>query len=499
MKKFFLKCFFTMAALLLIFLPVHAGAQKVVIAMGVDVEALDPQFSAGIPSMCINSNVFDTLVSRDQKLKIEYRLATSYKRLSPTTWRFNLRKGVSFHNGEPFNAESVKFTFERLYDPESKSRQKGWFTTIDRIEIIDNHTVDIVTKQPDPIFLARLTMFFIVPPKYATKVGFAGFNLHPVGTGAFKFVKWIRDDRVVLKSYEKYWDGTPEIKDLVFRAIPEAQARLAGLQTGELDLATYIPPDLAVSGNGEYGFRSGLSTRILYLYLSTNKESPLLNEKVRHAINYAIDRDNIIKYILQGYGEKLGPFVPKPVFAHDRSIEPYPYNPQKAKQLLAEAGYPDGFKIDLEGPSGRYMRDKEVCQAIAGQLGEVGITVNLQIVEFTTLIGKITSHTAAPIYLLGWSLPSLDPDSWLWTTFHSGEAFSQINDKELDRLLEQGRFEMDLAKREEIYHKAQRIVYDRAYLAVLYEQKDLFGISKRIEWTPRPDEMIYARDIKLVK
>ena len=493
---------FILIVVLLIFLPFSVEAQKIVIAQGVDVDTLEPNLVMTTPTHVVYINLFDSLVHRDRDFRSVNRLATSYKDVSPTTWRFNLRKGVTFHNGEPFNAECVKFSFERIYAPDSKSRNKGFFSTIDSIKIIDDYTIDVITKKPDPILPARLAHLWIIPPKYYKEVGPANFSQNPVGTGQFKFVKWIKDDRIILERNENYWDGAHKtIKELDFRCIPETQARLAALETGEGDIATNIPPDLAkrVSTKGKFEFRSTPVARVIHLQLSTNRESPLLNKKVRQAINYAVDKDSIIKHILEGYGEKLSSISPKLVFGYDTSLKPYPYDPKKAKQLLSEAGYPNGFEIEMNSPTGRYMRDKEVCQAIAGQLSKVGIKVDLKMVEWATYLDIIATRKSAPIYLFGWGLVTADPDSWYWANLHSGEPFSQTNDKELDRILEQARSEMDSKKREKSYHEAQRLVHDQAYLCVLYQTKDLYGVNKRIDWTPRADEMIAVRDIKVIK
>jgi peptide/nickel transport system substrate-binding protein len=453
----------------------------------------------------VYSNIFDPLLSRDQGLKIVPRLATAYKNVTPTKWRIDLRKGVSFHNGEPFNAESVKFSFERIFAPESKSVQKGQFATIEKIEILDEYTVEIVTKKPDPILPARLTLFYLVPPKYVREAGDVKFNQNPVGTGPFRFVKWIRDDRVELERNEKYWDGAPQIKELVFRSIPETQARLAALQTGEVDIATYLPPDIVEplqSKKLNFGFKSVLSTRVVYLQLSplaTQKDSPLLKKEVRQAINHAIDRDSLINKILTGGGEKVPTIVPKGIFGYESKINAYPYDPQKAKELLAKVGLSNGFEMELNGPTGRFMRDKEINQAIAGQLEKVGIKTKVKIHEWGTYSKAVTSHTMPSPYLESWSLPSLDPDQWLWPTLHSGEFFSRTNDKEIDKFLDDARSEMDSTKREKLYHEIQKIAYDRSYLCPLYQVKNLFGISNRIDWTPRADEMIYMREAKIVK
>ena len=418
-----------------------------------------------------------------------------------TRWRFNLRKGVKFHNGEPFDAQCVKYTWESIYAPGSKSTQKGWFNTVERVEVVDDYTVDFITQKPDPILPARLTMLFINPPKYVEKVGRAQLNLKPVGTGPFKFVKWLRDNMVVLERNESYWDGPPEIKELIFKAIPETQARAAGLETGEIDIAAYIPPDIAehMKGKGDFKFKSVISTRIIHLKLSNIHNTPVKKKKVRKAINYAVDREALIKYVLKGYGVPVASFVPKIIWGAHPTLKGYTYDPEKAKRLLAEAGYPNGVSIKMTGPAARYMRDSEISQAIQGQFANVGIRVDLRIKEWRKIIEEVTSHTIDPIYLFGWSLPSLDPDQWLWPNLYSNEPMSQTSYKPLNELLKKARHEMDEEKRKNLYWKAQEMVNEEALICTLYEQKDLFGVSNKIVWEPRPDEMIYAREIKLAK
>jgi len=273
------------------------------------------------------------------------------------------------------------------------------------------------------------------------------------------------------------------------------------LQTGEIDIAAYIPPDIAerMKGKGDFKFESVLSTRVIHLKLSNIHDTPVKKKKVRQAISYAIDRDALIKYVLKGYGEPVPSFVPKIIWGTHKNLKGYTYDLEKAKKLLSEAGYPNGLSIKMTGPSARYMRDKEVSQAIQGQLANVGIRIDLRIKEWGKIIEEVTSHTIDPIYLFGWSLPSLDPDQWLWPNLYSGEPMSQTSYKPLDELLEKARHEMDVEKRKMLYWKAQEMVNEEALICTLYEQKDLFGISNRIVWAPRHDEMIYARDITLAK
>jgi peptide/nickel transport system substrate-binding protein len=494
-----------LASLLLSPNPVRA--QKVVIAQGFDADTLDANAVFTTFSFMIFTNIFDGLLTRDRDWKLNYRLATGYKLINPTKWRVNLRKGVSFHNGEPFNAESVKFTVERINAPDYKSMQKSHWATIDRVEVVDEYTVDIITKKPDPLIPAKLTYLFPVPPKYVKEVGDAKFGQNPIGTGPFQFVKWIKDDRVELKGYEKYWEGPPQVKELIFRAVPEIQARLAALQAGEVDIATHIPPDLAeplMNKKGDFQFKEVTSSRVVYLNLSpipaqVEKGSPLMKKEVRQAINYAIDMDSIIKHVLKGGGERVPTIVPKGMFAYDSSLKPYPYDPKKAKELLVKAGFPNGFELEVSGPTGRFTRDKEITQAIGGQLEKVGIKANIKIYEWGTYLKLSNTHVLPSPYIQSWSLISFDPDQYMWVQLHSGEFLSQTNDKELDRILEEARVETDVAKREKLYHQAQRISYDQGYLAALYQQKNLFGVSKRIDWVPRGDDMIFGREIRMIK
>ena len=479
--------------------PLTVQGKSVIIGQGTDLDILDPTIAFSTMDLVVQGHIFDPLVSRDRDLKLINRLASSYQNIEPTRWRFHLRKGVTFHNGESFNAECVRFTWKQIFAPGSVSRMKGQFNTIADIKVLDDYTIDIITKKPDPSLVARLTMFHIVPPKYISEVGQAKFGRNPIGTGAFKFVEWVRDDRLTLKRNEKYWDGPhPTVKEVVFRVIPEIQSRLAALQTGEVDIASNIPPDLAkrVDTKGRFDLKSVLTTRVIYLDFSSTPGSPILDKRVRLAINYAIDRDAIIKHVLENYGEKVATLAPRIVFGYDPSIPPYPYDPKKAKRLLAEAGYPNGFSIEMAGPAGRYMRDKEILQAVVGQLDKIGVKVDLKLLEWGSHLTKIASRTAAPIFMLGWGQTSLDLDHYFEPIYHSKGAYSQKNDKELDNLIDKARYEIDVIKRKDLYSKIQKLVYDQAYLCPLYEQKDLFGVNKRVDWTPRGDEMVFIRDLK---
>jgi peptide/nickel transport system substrate-binding protein len=220
-----------------------AGERDVTIAQGIDAEFLDVQMTNNIVTLIINGSIYDTLLTRDKQLQIAPALATSYKLVSDKVWEAKLRQGVKFHNGEPFDANAVKFSFERINRADFKSPQKGWFGTIERVEVVDPYTVRFHTKVPDPAMPARMTLMYQVPPKYVSQVGDAQANLKPVGTGPFKFVEWTKNERIVVEANDAHWSGKPAVRRATWRPIPELGSRIAALQTGQADLIVNVPPD----------------------------------------------------------------------------------------------------------------------------------------------------------------------------------------------------------------------------------------------------------------
>lgn len=246
MKK--LLTFFTVLFLVIGYLQPAASAPKdtVVIAQGVDPSTLDPQNHYETPAFNILLNIYETLLVRNDEMKLEPLLATSWRLVNDLTWEFKLRKNVKFQNGEDFNAYVVKFSLERMNNPKNKLKQTTLQGIIEKIEIIDDYTIRIITRKPYPYLDAQLSHIgAMIPPKYLQEKGAVFFGANPVGTGPYKFVRWIKDDQLVLTANENYWGGKPKIKNVIFRPIPEATTRVAGLQTQELDVIVNIPPHLA--------------------------------------------------------------------------------------------------------------------------------------------------------------------------------------------------------------------------------------------------------------
>ncbi len=324
---------------------------------------------------------------------------------------------------------------------------------------------------------------------------------NPVGTGPYKFVRWVKDDYLLLEANENYWRGAPQIKKVIFRPIPEATTRVAGLQTQELDLIVNIPPHLSrmMDWKGRSSVAKVPSARVIYMGFDTHQGGPVADKRVRQAIAQAIDMDTIIKKILEGNGVRLGMPLTKYHFGYDPSVKPYAYRPEKARQLLAEAGYPKGFDLTINSPSGRYLNDKEVAEAVAGDLRKIGINAKVKIIEWGTYMNLTYSRKAGPSYLLGWGGATMDADGTFFPLLRTDQILSHYSNPALDDLIEQARSTMDKAKRLKIYSEACRLVKEEVPFAFMYEQLDLYGVSARLNWAPRPDEKIFVNNMSFKK
>jgi peptide/nickel transport system substrate-binding protein len=335
-----------------------AGAVKidrVVVAQGVYPVSFDPHRTIDIPSRVVHANIFDTLLIRDQKLQIAPGLAESYKRVDDKTWEFKLRKSVVFHNGEQFNAQDVKFSIDRVLSAEEKSPQRGWINTVTSVQVVDSQTVRLITSGPDPVLPARLTLIFMVPDQYLKDVGKEKFATNPVGTGPYKVGKWERGDFVDLDASPTYWGKAPSVKHARFRAIADTAARVSALRAGDVHLTTNLPPDYLepIKKTAGLTVSTAPSSRVLFIGLVNTRKGPLQDVRVRQAINHAVDVKAIINGLLLDYGHRAGSVNGHllRLLGQDYKEPLYEYNPAKAKQLLAAAGYPNGFEISLDSPS----------------------------------------------------------------------------------------------------------------------------------------------------
>lgn len=484
-----------------------AQQRPVVVIETGEAATLDWQMHCDKNAHEIDRQIFDTLLRRNPKtLQLEGNLAESWRLLNETTWQFKLHRGVKFHNGEPFDATAVKFSIERMLNPKQGAPGRTSIALIDHVDIIDPYTVNIVTAKPFPLLPARMSpgqcgTVGILPPKYAAQVGDAGFAAKPVGTGPYRFVEWVKDDHLVLEANKDYHFRPPTAERLVFRPVPELTTRVAALLSGQADLVSDIPPDQVAKIKASGVARIEVSTLggFVIMVKITNylMPGPWEDVRVRRAINYAVDMDTILKTVLEGYGQVLGVPLEKEAFGFDPNIKWYGYDPERAKALLREAGYPNGFEMTLHAPNHRYMNDVELMQAIASMLGKVGIRAKVQVWEQSLYTTKWRNRELLPAYMVAWGGAGLFDGDLLVNSLYSHSALAIYKNAALDKLLEDAQGTNDPQKRKALYWKAQQLIYEEAPVIKAYQQAHIFGVSNRLDWHPWIDNMLFLYDAKL--
>jgi peptide/nickel transport system substrate-binding protein len=460
-------------------------------------ENLDPTMNLSSIRATVGASLFDSLVGRDAGGRIVPELAESWRLVDDTTWQFRLRRGVVFHDGEPFNAEAVRFTVQRVLDPEQKSPNRANLGEVARVDVVDDLTVNLVTRQPYAPLLNRLIDFPILPPRYVAEKGNAAAALRPVGTGPYRFVSLVKDEHLIVEAFDRHWRGAPRIPRIVFKPIPEPFTRAAALRNGEVDLITTVPPSLARELERAGGVRVHRVPSTWQIYLGLNAlKKPLADVRVRQALNYATDVDAIVKNVLDGNGRRLeGPFTPI-VFGHDASVKGYRPDPARARRLLAEAGYPDGLEITLESPAGRYQGDKEIAEALGGQWQKAGFRPRVQVAEWGAYFKRYLGKQFQDAYLLGLGGPMQDADELYNLVSSKGRGLYYKNEK-VDALFDLGRSTMDPAARRKVYADLARAMVEDATWVFLMQQVDIYATRDRVNWTPRADQWMVFHDATL--
>ena len=361
-----------------------APSGQAVVAQGPEITNLDASMYTGMLTFNVAVHMLEPLLMRGEDLQPKPHLAEKIEFPDNKTIHLSIRDGVKFHNGDTLTVDDVVFTLQRVSGPDTKSQHKPYTSAVESVTALDDKTVEIKLSESDVTFQGRLALIPIVPKKVVEASGDEGFDAKPVGTGPYKFVSWKRGDRVTEEAFTDYWQGSPKINTLVFRGIPEDSTRVAELQTGGLDVATNIPtqsvPQIKESGKAQ--IMTVDSLRTVFIVLNT-LEKPFDDVRMRQAVNYGIDKKLIVDGVLDSYGKPNSePFGPE-VFGYDPNLEGYyAYDPNKAKQLMKDAGYGDGVEVNFYGATGRYLKDKEVQENIVSQLGEIGVKVNLHEMEF---------------------------------------------------------------------------------------------------------------------
>jgi peptide/nickel transport system substrate-binding protein len=478
---------------------VEAGPTKVTIAIGIDPLTLDPADETATMAMNIFSSMFDTLVEFDAEMHIKPSLATEWRNVDPTTWEFKLRSGVKFHNGEPVTAEDIAFSLNRIVHPDSKLRRKSFLAGVKEAKVVNESTIQVITSIPLAVVPNLMTYVYIVP-KTIVEQDLAKFASAPIGSGPYQFKEWVKNEQTVLAKNPNYWRTPAQIDTVVWRTIPEDFSRISEVKTGGVDVIVFVPPDRVPELEQSSVLRVEKTPGLRTIFAGMNTwNKPFDNVKVRQAMNYAVDKNALITNLLGGFAVQNGSPVSKSVPGFCAQVQPYPYDPAKAKQLLAEAGYPDGFEITLEATPAMYLQDVQIIQAIAGQLEGVGVKVKSNLQEWALYWPRWLGKEVPGFYFLGFGNGLVDSHAIFTSHLWKAGRGLYFNHPELDALVAKGVGTFDTAERNKTYCDAQKFTHEQAPWIFLYDTVDLYAVRNRIEWTARPDEKVLPYLMKVAK
>lgn len=474
-------------------------AETLVIAQGQDVTLLNPMKTTAQVELNVGRQIVESLVvlGHDQQTILP-KLAVSWERLDDHRVQFDLREGVYFSNGEAFDAEAARFSLELGAQEPAMS---GMLSTIESVEVVDQYTIIVHTKTPDPLLeLSFARSSYMLPPAYFQEVGEDGFNAHPIGTGPYLFSERVSGQYVALQANPDYWGEAPGIEHVRFRGIQEDGARMAALQTGEVHLATNLPlafiPRIEASAGIQPVTVGGARIYLLILD-SRSDDTPVYNKLVRQAINYAIDKEALLDVLFEGRGVIVdGQQATKEFFGYHPDLEAYPYDPERARELLAEAGHPNGFEVRFTYPFGRLAADKEVSEAIAAMLADVGIQTQQVILESGEYLNQLLTQKLGPLALAGYATA---PDAhYQYNINTEGERYTYYANPAYDDLVKKAASETDRAAREALYLEAAELAHDDPPYAFLFAPDDLYGVSDKLQgWNPRADQWIVLDGTRL--
>lgn len=479
-----------------------------VVGIAQTIATLDPAMHRDRTTEAVLRNLFDGLVTRDISGRVVPEMAESWRLVDDRTWEFRLREGIRFHDGSPFTADDVKFTIDRIIHDGAvggrSSPRRGLIAQVVGATCVDPRTVRLTTSEPSPALVNMLPFIEIVPKACVERVGDARFAEHPVGAGPFQFVEWRKGEHLMLRRYDGYYGGAPDIppvgparvRMLVFKPIPEPATRVAALKANECDLIQGLPPHLIP--NIERDPRTRLvacpGTRTFYLGMNVTRP-PFQDVRVRHAMNHAVNPGQIASTILEGAAAVLaGPLVPGAI-GFDPDLKPYGEDLDLARRLLADAGYPTGFDVTLD--TTHDLRD--VATALRAQLARAGIRARVIVREMGMLRADLAG-LRRDLFLTSWGNASLDPIGILDPTLETGGRgnYTGYANPRVDALLKQAVTELDPSTRRSLYVECVRRVYADAPWVFLFTMKELYAARTRFGgWQPSPDGWMCMHDTVL--
>jgi peptide/nickel transport system substrate-binding protein len=485
------------------------------ILQGADVISLEPYFSQNLPDTNVVLHIFERLTQYTEDLRLIPGLAESWRLRDARTWEFKITPGRKFQNGEPLNAEAVRFSLMRGKEFfEKKQGDVSYLYNLldlDIVEVVDEYTVRIKTKNPNPLVPQHMAheQTAVVPPRYTSQTPMTEITRRPIGSGPYRVVEFVPNERVVLEVWSEH-PNRPRIRRLLWRPVPETATRLAEMAAGNADIAVNVPPDLISQvergRNARVEAIAGL--RRIIIGLRQDRHPALRDKRVRQAFNYAFDCQTLMKNLLAGRGECTGTVANVP--DQNPSVKPYPYDLRRAAALLDEAdwrvnprtgireqgGRP--LELGMDCPRGRYIKDAEICQVVAADLTKIGVKVDLQIFDWSVFSTKAQRRGAGfrDIYLIG-SGPGFDCQADLaLVQKDSGSNRSLFESARFEELWDQISVAFDPKKRREICYRMQEVLHDEAPVVFIWFQTDLYAVSERLTWKPRSDERILLHNAR---
>ncbi|NEI74466.1 peptide ABC transporter [Rhizobium lusitanum] len=477
-------------------LPTYAAAKDTIIVDLVsEPSSLDPQKQWNPDSYFVYRNIFDQLVTRDDSGKIIPDIATAWTYKSDTEIAFTLRDDVTFHNGQPLTPDDVAFSVNRIIDKKFASPQFSQFNKILSASVTGPHEVTIRTDGPYPVLLAQLVKLSIVPKHVVEVVGDKAFNLSPVGSGPYKFAKWQLGVGVYLDRNDAYWGTKGYFQHAEFRPVPDPATRVADLKAGGADLAVTLDPDLAAQLQSTSGVKvlTTVTERIAYLKLNPSRP-PFDDVNLRRAVAYAIDKQSIIDGLLGGYDKPALQLASPDYAGYAPDVEGLSFDPDKARQLVGEAGAAARQPIDfLTSPT----FDQRIVQALVQQLSDVGFKVNIENVDFATYLQRVQSEkTKQPTLSFGrWSCACQDADGISFPLLHSTSSWSSLSDSSIDTLLNTARNTLDDGKRVAAYNEVATAVAKDVPVLPLYQAAAIYGAADKLEWKPTANESFFLNRV----
>lgn len=460
--------------------------EDLIVLTGSDASTFDPHFCTDSATEIFNKNMYNNLVRFTSDMELIPDLADSWEiSEDQLTWTFKLKEGVEFHDGTPFNAEAVKVSFERVLNPDVGSPRRSVLVIIDKVEVVDEYRVSITTSTPAGSLLQQLAhpVAAIISPTALDTHG-EKISDYPTGTGPFKFVEWKIGEEIIMESNEDYFNGAPKIGKLIFRVVPEDSTRSLLLESGQADVAMRLPVTELQRLESKDSIEVDKSDTVMTMYIAiNNNKGPLKDARIRQALNYATDKNIIIDHILEGMGTLSDSPISPSTWGYN-SIGAYEHDVEKAKQLLTEAGYPDGIDLEIWTPIGRYLMDTQVTENLQAQWADAGMNVSIRQWEFQALMEEVKKGEFDMV-LLGWSPSTGDADQGLYPVFHSTQWPPASNrahyaNDTVDKLLEDAKIETDSAKRLQLYKEAEQIIMDEAAWVFLYYPKQAVSYSSDI-------------------